>query len=618
MLFLGLPLFSTLSGQSLLEQLDEILASPPDLHQAWRLDTLADLFIDAKEVIPDTLFTREEELAREHNSDEHLAWTYRDRYVYHQSRGEFETSLVYVDQAIEYGSKVEGDIFPLDDAYLEKMDILLFAGRTKESADLASALAKKYHDSGNRYAEISAYGSLSTISSGLGNHELTLRYDSIAIALARELGDDNTLSQVLFTASVNLSILDYPEKALALAEESLAFAKKTEGLWDDEDALSARAEANTALGNYAAAFNDFEVLEVMEAGVPITWRMITKGIALQRTGRHSEARKLLTEAATLIKKNSNDPVEFKRCYQALQTIGLNQQQYDTVAWYGKLMAAQQDSLQTAKNIRNILELEEKYKAEEKETEIRLQKKQLALQRNQLYLTIFGLLLALIGGLVFFLLSRRLRKQNAENEQLVTDKETLIGEIHHRVKNNLQVISSLLQLQRRDLESDDDKGRKALLESQNRVSAMGLIHNKLYQGTEVTSVHMPNYLQDLGETLLDAYQLEEKVDMFYDVSEMRLDVDVAIPLGLIINELVTNSMKYAFPKDREGTIEISLHQEDDQIRLAVIDNGVGDAAEKRADSTSFGNNLIGLLTNKLKGTLRFLEGPGYGVEILFAE
>ena len=147
----------------------------------------------------------------------------------------------------------------------------------------------------------------------------------------------------------------------------------------------------------------------------------------------------------------------------------------------------------------------------------------------------------------------------------------------------------------------------------------MIHNKLYQGKEVTYVYIPDYLEDLGKTLLDAYRLEEQVEIFYDVADINLDAHVAIPLGLIINELVTNSMKYAFPTGRESTIEIALHREDDRLRFVVVNSGVGaDAAEKRADSTSFGNDLIGLLTKKLKGQLTLLDGQGCAVEILFAE
>jgi two-component sensor histidine kinase len=178
---------------------------------------------------------------------------------------------------------------------------------------------------------------------------------------------------------------------------------------------------------------------------------------------------------------------------------------------------------------------------------------------------------------------------------------------------------LLQLQRRGLESDDEKGHEALLESQSRVGAMGLIHIKLYQAKWGSSIHMPEYVEDLGETLLDAYRLEEQVEIFYDVADINLEVDIAMHLGLIINELVTNSMKYAFPKGQEGTIEIALHHEDEHLLLVVADNGVGTAAaKKRANSTSFGNKLIGLLTQKLRGEVEILEGKGYSVGIRFPE
>jgi len=392
----------SLRAQSLLEQLDSVLASPPNLEQAWRLDTLADWFIYEKEEIPDTLFVRGLELAHEANSAEHAAWIYRDRYVYHQRRGEYDLSLAYIDDAIKY-AELAGEDLLAQDIYLEKIDILLFAGRTKASADLASSLVKKFHDAGDSYAESLVYGSLSTISSGLGNHELTLRYDSIAMALALLTGDSRLRGKSTFTASVNLSILGYPEKALKLAEEALVIAEESDLEWLEEDATSARAEAYTAMGRYAKALEDYEVLKVGHAKQEITWRMIKKGLVLQRLGQHVASRELLQRALRLIKKNSNDPVELKLCYEALQTVGLNQAQYDTVVWYGKLMNAQQDSLQTAKNIKNLIELEEKYKAEEKEVKIRLQEVQLTKQRNKLYATIFGLLLAVVGGVVFFIL-----------------------------------------------------------------------------------------------------------------------------------------------------------------------------------------------------------------------
>jgi len=310
----------------------------------------------------------------------------------------------------------------------------MIGGRTEESAELASFLVKEYHDAGKTYNESRGYSELSALSAGLGNYELAVIYDSTAIALARKTGRHGLLSQAMFNASVNYNLLGHPEEALGLAEDALALAREHNMELEVENALSARAEINTALGNYTAALKDYDLLKVGEGEQELTWRMTNKGVLLQRIGRYDESRELLLRTIDQIQKTSKDPLGLKRTYQALQTVDLNQAQYDTVVWYGKLMDAQQDSLQTAKNIKNLIELEEKYKAEEKEVKIRLQEVQLAKQRNQLYATVFGLLLAIVGGIVFFTLNQRLKKKNVENEQLLQDKETLIGEIHHRVKN----------------------------------------------------------------------------------------------------------------------------------------------------------------------------------------
>ena len=610
-------LTALLSGQSYIGQLDTILASPRDSHQLEQLSELLVELINAGEVVPDSMFERPLMLARELNDFWTLGLVYSNRGVYYLNTGKFEEGLLAIEKAITYAYKSnQEDLLAI--AYATKMQLLMVIGDSEECAELATTRAKVYHDAGQFYYEAEVYQILASLSSSLGDYQLTLRYDSTAIALAEQSGYIDLLVLSYSNAAENLNMLGRPEEGLVMANKSLALAKQHELDFEKGNALSAHAESLIMLGNYDEAFKDYELLKDWEGEASFDWLEINKGLLLQRIGRHDESRELLLGLVESIKANSNSPLELKKAYQMLQTVELSQSQYDTVVWYGKLIKAQQDSLHAVINIRNLLELEEKYKAGEKEVQIQLQEEQLARQRIKLYASIFGFLLALIAGVVFYLLSRRLKKRNLENEQLLAEKETLIGEIHHRVKNNLQVISSLLQLQQRGLDSDDAKGRKALRESQTRVNAMGLIHKKLYQGDEVTTVQMSDYLNDLGETLIRTYLLEGQVDIFYDVEEIILDVDKAIPLGLIVNELITNSLKYAFPVGREGTIEIVLHQEKGQFRLAVIDDGVGvAAAKKHADSTSFGNNLIGLLTKKLKGSVHVLTGQGYGVEIHFA-
>ena len=306
-----------------------------------------------------------------------------------------------------------------------------------------------------------------------------------------------------------------------------------------------------------------------------------------------------------------------------------QQRYlgEAYAAVGALDSAYHYSQLAERNYRNYVQedyerqlaaLQLNFETEEQQQQIEQQQQLLRRQRQQLYGVAGVAALLLTLGLGLFALSRRLRRKNEENVKLVADKETLIGEIHHRVKNNLQVISSLLQLQIRGLPAHDVQSREALLESQARVEAMGLIHQRLYQeGSDFTQVHMADYLQELGTTLLDAYQLYRRVELDFDVVDTTLDVDVAIPLGLIVNELITNSLKHAFPNEASGTIYVSLYRSEHHMVLQVRDDGVGlSPAARKYQELSFGTHLITLLSKKLRGEVRTLTANSYGTEIRF--
>ena len=188
-----------------------------------------------------------------------------------------------------------------------------------------------------------------------------------------------------------------------------------------------------------------------------------------------------------------------------------------------------------------------------------------------------------------------------------------------MKNNLQVLSSLLHLQSRQI--TNEAALDAVREGQNRVDAMGLIHQKLYMGDNLAAVEMQDYLHNLGDTLLDSFGLnDERVKISYSVAPMHLDVDTAIPLGLIINELVTNSLKYAFPLDRHrladgggqvGTVDISLWKDEaGKLCLKVADDGAGqNAAPDPKHSTGFGASLVQMLSKKLGGQPEVTAGEG---------
>ncbi len=201
------------------------------------------------------------------------------------------------------------------------------------------------------------------------------------------------------------------------------------------------------------------------------------------------------------------------------------------------------------------------------------------------------------------------RKRAEEELRTSlrEKEVLLKEIHHRVKNNLQVISSLLSLQSEYLK--DEAMIKIFKESQNRVKSMALIHEKLYQSANLAEIDFSDYLRELTTQLFRSYGIgAHGVSLNVHASQVLLAVDRAIPCGIIVNELVTNALKYAFPDGMGGRIDIDLHPvSDDRVRMAVRDNGVGFPADVDFEtSDSLGLTLVRMLADQVQGEVAMQE------------
>ena len=195
-------------------------------------------------------------------------------------------------------------------------------------------------------------------------------------------------------------------------------------------------------------------------------------------------------------------------------------------------------------------------------------------------------------------------RNAENE-------LLLKEIHHRVKNNLEVVSSLLALQSSQI--DDANTKEAMLASQNRVHSIGIVHQKLYQGENLGAIEMKDYFINLSESVLDSFDAHKRVQVECAMSKLNVDIDTAVPLGLIVNELLTNTIKYAFPEGRSGKVQIKLEQAaNGNLQMLVSDNGVGKSG--KITGTGFGGQLISLLTQQLGGVMK--EDNTNGTHISF--
>ena len=191
-----------------------------------------------------------------------------------------------------------------------------------------------------------------------------------------------------------------------------------------------------------------------------------------------------------------------------------------------------------------------------------------------------------------------------------EKEVMLKEIHHRVKNNMQIVSSLLNLQLGHLH--DESARRLFIESQNRIASMALIHEKLYQSGDLSRIAFGEYLRDLTDNLLSAFGASARgISFELKISYVQLGIDTAIPCGLIVNEIVSNSFKHGFPNGGPGRIAIELDRAgDDQLRLVIRDNGRGIPADFDVRQTrSLGMQLVKTLVRQLRGTLEIVPGSG---------
>ena len=218
-------------------------------------------------------------------------------------------------------------------------------------------------------------------------------------------------------------------------------------------------------------------------------------------------------------------------------------------------------------------------------------------------------------------TRDISAQKAAEESLrasLAEKEILLKEIHHRVKNNMQIIHSLLNLQAAQVEDAAFLGM--IRDSQRRIRSMALVHEQLYRSPDLSRIDFRDYLQALIAGLVKSSLVESRVRVATEIGDVRLDIHTAIPCGLLVSELVSNAFKHAFPGGRAGEVAIRLARlPDGKLRLSVADDGVGLPAGFDANHTaSLGMQLVGLLCEQLGGTLEIRRGRGTEFRVVFEE
>ena len=425
---------------------------------------------------------------------------------------------------------------------------------------------------------------------------------AITICEANQLDDEMVYAltmggYVKIADNKNKEAFDYFDRALKLARKQHLPEIET------ADFLNNRGNALKRLGRYQEAIKDygeaFAIAKKSNYQNAISATIANLGEVNLLRGNYKEALAYQLETVRL-QERDNDLSNLTENYLHVSDIYEHLRDYKSaLAWHKKALVIR-DSIASVKSDTAMSKMLTQYETKKKEVTIASQQKEISQQKKVQWMAA-GIVFLLAGFIIFGIITYRVRvkrsrllsAKNAENE-------LLLKEIHHRVKNNLEVVSSLLALQSAQIEDVDTK--EAMQESKNRVQSIGIVHQKLYQGKNLDAIEMKDYFLNLSESILDSFGAEERVEIDLAMDQLNVDIDTAVPLGLIVNELLTNTLKYAFPHGARGKVSIKLEKRKDNIlHLEVADNGIGKSGITHG--TGFGSQLISLLTIQLNGKMK---------------
>ena len=534
-----------------------------------------------------------------------------------EQEGQYDSALVWVQEGLDLARQIQNHV--LEAALLNVLGgINQRQGNYQEAIALLTQSLRIYDTSGNAIGLAAAYGNLGNIYRDQRDYERARAYYERCRDLNDSIGYQKGVAMSLSSLGDILSDQGEYEAAMVEYRRSLQLAEEVQA--PQEIAYAHQVIGKLYLKQQALAPADshctqsLAINEVSGNQVGLAGALNCLGsVAIERQAYAQAIR--YGERALGIARAVGIAGEVQQAcfllYQAYQATG---QAGPALAMYEQYIQLR-DSAESVENTRAILKERFQYEQDKKDA---LAQEELARQQLQRNASLLGLGLVGVLAAVLFQSGRRRRRTNellsaqkAEIEVKSQQNELLLKEIHHRVKNNLQSISSLLYLQSAHIKDADVK--QAVAAGQHRVEAMALIHQKLYQRDNLAAIEMRGYLDDLVRSLIQTFGASpDRIRFTLDMPELELDVDTAVPLGLIVNELITNALKYAFPDGRPGEIAVSLRQAGPQLILLVRDDGIGSANLKTG--TSFGSQLVQLLTAQLGGQLTVSTEGGYQTQV----
>lgn len=494
-----------------------------------------------------------------------------------QSKKIFEKKLDFVELAKSID--ILAGIYRKLENYEEAKRYLLESLNIRRKINDRDGIVVSYMMLGNLFANQSQYDD-------------AIKMYSICDSILLENGDDKKSAML----SVNIGNLAYEknnfEEALKYFEKSLNYFKKENNSYHLASILFNIANLYDHEGRFDSAIKYYKQAEreAIKADAIGILRDIYENIAI----------------ANFILKKTDTAWHYYEKFDEVTNQIFNDKLQNTIAeWEVKL--------ETAEKEKEIVLLKNK-------EELNIANiKQRTTERNGLLLVTVLFLALVITLYIAFKSKQKANKElSAQKEEIQKnheEKALLLKELHHRVKNNLQLVSSLLSLQ--SFQTTDDNTRDAITQGRNRVEAMSLIHQKLYQTDQITHIDLKEYVENLTLNTMYSFGFTEKDVEFSVTSEsLMVEVDIAIPLGLIINELVTNSFKHAFKSVEYPKLDITLRKhKNKQLSINIKDNGAGLPNGLEFDKKgSFGMELIQSLSRQIRATIELHEGPGCHIEL----
>jgi two-component sensor histidine kinase len=478
-------------------------------------------------------------------------------------------------------------------------------GQLDRAADYALEslrLGKKLSD---KKAIALAYSDLSNLFWKQSKFEFGLEYGLKSAEIFEDL-DINDLDYgfTLYVVGNNyLALKDY-QKALNYFEHSIAIGERY-GFYNNlSDVYISKVDLYTFLNEFEkakrAGENAVKYAELLDNNFMLMRSWLSIGKLQNIQGKYVSAIESLNKSIVIASEDFEDAFYLSQAYETLGKAYAGnhnyQEAYQAFAEYDNL----KNQVFTAAADQRTSLLRTEFDVAQKENTIQLQEAQINRQRTRQTLIIIVVLLLVLYLILLYKAIQNNVKQNKLLKKKNDENEFLLKEIHHRVKNNLEIVSSLLALQ--SAEINDPKVVDAMQKSRHRIQSMSMVHQKLYQEKGLSSIEMKTYFEELASYVVNVFDARNRIEVFFEMNSLELDVDTAIPIGLIVNELVTNSLKYAFPNNQKGIIKIGLKKEGSQLFLKVSDNGIGKSEKEEYIGTGFGTKLIQLLTRQLEGKM----------------